>query len=112
MQFGQFLDHDFAITPEFPDADCDNETLMCSFSEECRPVRVSSNDPVFGAGSSGSERCLFFTRSPPVCDRTGEISVRNVFNDITSYVDASMMYGSEPAHARFLREFRGGCLRV
>ena len=45
MQFGQFLDHDFATTPEFPDADCNNETLMCRFSEECLPVRVSSNDP-------------------------------------------------------------------
>ena len=110
MQFGQFLDHDFAVTPEFPDANCDEDE--CSFSEECLPIRVSSNDPVFGAGPNDPERCLFFARSLPVCDRTGEIGVRNVFNDITSYIDASMVYGSEPARARFLREFRGGRLRV
>ena len=54
--------------------------------------------------SSSHDRCL--------CATELERSVFKMCLMTMTYVDASMMYGSEPARAHFLHEFRGGRLRV
>ena len=107
MQWGQFVDHDLDIAPIFEEDNCD-----CSFSPTCIPIVVSPNDHVFGAGSANNASCLTFSRSVPVCTTsTSKHIPRNQVNDLTSYIDASQIYGSNKKLARALRLFKGGLLK-
>lgn len=47
-----------------------------------------------------------FVRSQPVC----RSSTREQFNEITAFIDASNVYGSEQEHAAILRTYRDGRL--
>ena len=106
MQWGQFLDHDLDLSPEI-EAECEG----CEFTEICEPVFVPASDPAFGKGTLNNANCLPLRRSAPTCsDRS--FSPREQINDVTSYIDGSMVYGSSEELARALREFRGGRLRV
>ena len=105
MQWGQFLDHDITLAPEFTEEDCPQS--LCEFSEECIPIQVRPNEPI-----TGDDKCLFFPRSIPVCDNHGEFSVRNQLNLLTSYIDGSQIYGSDKLQAAFLRSFTSGKLRT
>lgn len=102
MTFGQFLDHDFAFTPIF--GGCSG----CDFSGECIPVFVPSDD----TGFSNPQDCMIVGRAIPACDEPGRIGPRRVFNELTSFLDCSMVYGSEPKRINFLRELEGGRLKV
>lgn len=95
------------ISPE--EADCD--TANCVNTEVCAPVRVPPNDAAFGVGEPRNGECLPFARTLPVCS-TKEFAPRNPVNELTHYMDASMIYGSTQEVADFLREFQGGRLRV
>ena len=63
MQWGQFLDHDLDLAPVFDD-DSDSE-CGCNFTNECIPILVKPDDPIFGNMSSHKGECLPFTRSVP-----------------------------------------------
>ena len=106
MQWGQFLDHDLDLAPEFGERDCPPET--CIATEKCFPIRKVSDDPNFT-----DLPCLFFGRSIPSCDGTGgEFPAREQFNTLTHYIDGSNVYGSTDEVAKALREFSGGRLKV
>nr|WOJ52300.1 peroxidase-like protein 3 [Halisarca dujardinii] len=105
MQWGQFLDHDFALSPEFGEEDCPQPD--CEFTERCIPILIPNRDPVFDSSESS---CLFFPRSVPVCDTVGTFTARNQLNVLTSYIDASMVYGSTKEQSDNLRSFEGGRL--
>lgn len=108
MQWGQFLDHDLGIAPMFNEEDCE-----CEYTEICCPIEVKPDDSVFGLRSSHRAQCLPFSRSIPACQSTsiyGNLP-RNQINQITSYIDASNIYGSSNKLARFLRLFKGGLLK-
>ena len=110
MQWGQFLDHDMDLTPEFSEVDC--PTTFCVATERCNPIPVvqgAEGDPNFG-----SLPCLFFPRSVPSCDvAKGEFPPREQFNVLTHHIDASMVYGSTDEIAEFLRDIgNGGRLKV
>lgn len=51
-----------------------------------------------------------FSRSTAFCENN--TNVREQFNGITAFVDASNVYGSDTESARTLRSFIGGQLRV
>ena len=109
MQWGQFLDHDMDIGPEL-EAECDG----CEVTEICQPIRVPDLDRTFGVGTPQNADCLTFRRSIPTCDisRPGEFLPREQINDLTSYIDASMVYGSNAVVGRAVRLFRDGLLRT
>ena len=109
MQWGQFLDHDLDLSPEL-----EEECKSCIFTDICRPIRISSDDPAFGLGTQNNGDCLAFRRSLPSCptDKPLSFSPREQLNDITSFIDGSMVYGSDDELAEILREKRGGLLRV
>lgn len=109
MQWGQFLDHDLDLSPEL-EAECES----CIFTDVCEPVRVPPSDPAFGEGTLNDGDCLRFSRSLPGCpmDPPGSFSPREQINDITSYIDGSMVYGSSGEVGAALREFKGGLLRT
>ncbi len=96
-QWGQFLDHDM------------------SFTEGTNPperfdIAVPAGDPHFDPTGSGRQTiALNRSRYDPA---TGEDRPRAQINQITAYIDASNVYGSDRVRAEFLRSFHGGKLKT
>ena len=97
--WGQFLDHDISI------------------SEGADPIEplnipVPSGDTSFDPMGSGDVE-LEFSRT--VYDTTmgiSDSSPRQQINQITTYIDGSMVYGSDAERVAELREYEGGRLRT
>ena len=87
-QWGQFLDHDITLTPENEDHDCC--TRAFNATDECFPITVSATDSFY---STKLVSCLEFSRSVAYCEENG--GARQQVNGITSFVDASNVYGSD-----------------
>ncbi|XP_011505800.1 PREDICTED: peroxidase-like [Ceratosolen solmsi marchali] len=107
--FGQFLDHD--ITATAISQGTNGSSLSCcppsGDHPECFPVKVGPGDPVYDiAGSS----CMEFVRSAPAALCT--IGPRQQLNQVTAFIDGSVIYGSDVDTAKSLREFSGGRLRM
>ena len=116
MQWGQFLDHDTSLTPEQEDK-CNRRVEECEFTNICEPIRVPDRDPIFGVGTDNNGQCMAFSRSMAACVDEDEPLVNGIFrpreqiNVLTSFIDGSMVYGSDEELARKLRSFEGGLLR-
>ncbi|XP_007956202.1 myeloperoxidase [Orycteropus afer afer] len=113
MQWGQLIDHDLDFTPE-PAARVSfvtgvNCETSCLQQPPCFPLKIPPNDPRI----SNQEDCIPFFRSCPACTQSN-ITIRNQINALTSFVDASMVYGSEDPLARDLRNLTNqlGLLKV
>ena len=114
MQWAQFVDHDLTHTPVnrgFSDSilNCRNCDARSTTHPECLPIEVPEGDPYFPKINitSGREFCLGFTRSMP-----GQLTLgfREQMNQITSFADASNVYGSDVCEMKELRLFHGGLL--
>ncbi|KAI8116975.1 Peroxidasin [Lucilia cuprina] len=118
MQWGQFLDHDLdhaipSVSSESWDGiDCKK---TCEFAPPCYPIEVPSNDPRIK-----NRRCIDVVRSSSICG-SGMTSVffdsvqhREQINQLTSYIDASQVYGFSEQFANELRNLTtdDGLLRV
>ncbi|NP_001301115.1 myeloperoxidase precursor [Capra hircus] len=102
MQWGQLLDHDLDFTPE-PAARASfltgiNCETSCLQQPPCFPLKIPPNDPRI----KNQQDCIPFFRSSPACTHSN-ITIRNQINALTSFVDASMVYGSEDPLAMRLR---------
>jgi peroxidase len=88
-QWGQFLDHDITLTPVGELAEPFN-------------IKVPAGDPFFDPKSTGTVE-IGMERS------YGEQinGIREQFNDITAFVDASNVYGSDEDRAKALRTLDG-----
>uniref|UniRef100_A0A8D1HGU0 Myeloperoxidase n=1 Tax=Sus scrofa TaxID=9823 RepID=A0A8D1HGU0_PIG len=102
MQWGQLLDHDLDFTPEpaarvafLTGINCETSCLQ---QPPCFPLKIPPNDPRI----KNQRDCIPFFRSCPACPRSN-ITIRNQINALTSFVDASMVYGSEDPLAMKLR---------
>ncbi|XP_003466861.1 eosinophil peroxidase [Cavia porcellus] len=102
MQWGQFIDHDLDFAPESParvaftaSVDCEK---TCAQLPPCFPIKIPPNDPRI----KNQRDCIPFFRSAPSCPQH-KTKVRNQINALTSFVDASMVYGSEVSLALQLR---------
>ncbi|XP_071494887.1 peroxidasin homolog [Diadema antillarum] len=109
MQWGQFLDHDMDFTvmslsrARFSDGvECKD---TCENQVPCFPIQVPEGD-----NRIHRTQCIEFTRSSAVCG-SGSTSVffnrimpREQINQITSYIDASNVYGSTKEQADNLRD--------
>ncbi|KAG8590071.1 hypothetical protein GDO81_006622 [Engystomops pustulosus] len=102
MQWGQWIDHDLDLAPETPSRssflkgiDCDHS---CARELPCFPLRIPPNDPRIRNRSD----CIPLFRSSPAFQQ-GSI-VREQMNILTSYIDASQVYGSDNDLARRLRD--------
>lgn len=118
MQWGQWLDHDLdhALPPvsaqSWDGVDCKK---TCDYAAPCFPMDVPANDP-----RVTNRRCIDFIRTSSVCG-SGETSVlfgslqhREQINQLTSFIDASQVYGFEKSVAEDLRDLTNdnGLLRV
>ena len=88
--WGQFIDHDITLTGE-------------GHTEEA-PIFLPTNENAFAIP-------IRFMRSE-VMPGTGATSPREQMNLITSWLDASMVYGSDPTRASWLRTYRDGKLKA
>lgn len=102
MQWGQWIDHDLDLAPETPSRssflrgiDCDHS---CAQELPCYPLRIPPNDPRI----SNRSDCIPLFRSSPAFQQGSPI--REQMNILTSYVDASQVYGSTNELARRLRD--------
>ena len=89
-QWGQFLDHDIDLTPEHN-------------PHEAAPIPVPSGDPFFDPFHTGTQE-ISLTRSVyDTATGTGANNPRQQLNQITSFIDASNVYGSDAVRAAALR---------
>ena len=94
--WGQFLDHDLDLTR--------------SGTTESLPVSIPTGDPTFDPAGTGTQT-MSFTRSAAAAG-TGVTTPRQQVNDVTSWLDGSMVYGSDAATANALRTLSGGKLKT
>lgn len=94
-QWGQFIDHDLDLT-------------LTAVPAEAFNIAVPAGDPFFDPTSTGTQ-VIGLNRSHYQMVN----GVRQQVNELTSYIDASMVYGSDEATARALRTLDGtGRLKV
>ena len=96
-QWGQFLDHDLDLTPT-------------AEPEEPFNILVPIGDPYFDPGQTGIQeialnRSLFDTTTG-----TDSSNPRQQLNEITAFIDASNVYGSDAIRAAAIRSGRDGML--
>ena len=107
-QFGQLLNHDVTLTPEEHMNECCKKQAAGLNEPECSPIDVSY-DSFY---QSLNVNCLEFTRSVAHCEGKDGRNRREQTNGITSYVDGSMLYGSDDELACDLRVYKDGKLKV
>ncbi len=87
-QWGQFIDHDFGLTDGL---------------EEVADISVPIGDPFFDPQSTGSATILF---SRAIFDHDTGTSTRNPReqeNELSAWIDGSMVYGSDEERASAIR---------
>ncbi|XP_069778522.1 myeloperoxidase-like [Narcine bancroftii] len=109
VEWGQWIDHDMDLTPQSASTSSFIDSIDCSSScynrSPCFPIQIPDGDP----RARDSEKCMPFFRSAPACGSgesgilTGQLRPREQLNSITSFVDASMVYGSTESLAWKLR---------
>ncbi|CAH0578009.1 unnamed protein product [Chrysodeixis includens] len=118
MQWGQWLDHDLdhalpsVSSQTWDGVDCKK---TCAYAAPCFPIDVPNNDPRIS-----NRRCIDFIRTSAVCGSGmtsvlfGTLQPREQINQLTSFIDASQVYGFEKAVAEDLRDLtnENGLLRV
>ena len=101
--FGQFIDHDITLSPEHHATGgscCDKDANDLTKDSECMEIELPKDDPFY---SKWDQTCLHLTRSVPHCSKGLGID-REQKNVITSFLDASNVYGSDDQRAERLRE--------
>ncbi|XP_041828818.1 thyroid peroxidase isoform X2 [Melanotaenia boesemani] len=104
VEWGQYIDHDITFTPQstsraafWTDVNC-HET--CENVHPCFPIKTEDS------------LCMPFHRSTPDCHVSFGSGIqqavqRQQLNAITSYIDASLVYGHTPQLESFLRDLSG-----
>ncbi|KAF4518020.1 hypothetical protein B566_EDAN009253 [Ephemera danica] len=106
--WGQFTDHDFTATALSQRKD--GTAITCCNSKwqhpECYPVQVMKEDPFY---AQYNVTCIDFVRSAaaPTCS----LGPREQLNQVTPYIDGSVVYGGDVEMAMDLRTFQGGLLK-
>ncbi|MDT7044019.1 peroxidase family protein [Candidatus Nitronereus thalassa] len=93
-QWGQFIDHDLDLTTE-------------AHPPEEYDIKIPEGDTYFDPQSSGNEIIPFHRSVYDPNTGTDTSNPRQQLNNITSYLDGSMIYGSDPQRALALRTLDG-----
>ncbi|XP_008145949.2 lactoperoxidase isoform X1 [Eptesicus fuscus] len=104
MQWGQIVDHDLDFAPdtelgssEYSKAQCDK---YCLQGDNCFPIVLPHDDPKVRTQG----KCMPFFRAGFVCPTPPyQTLAREQINALTSFLDASFVYGPEPSLASRLR---------
>lgn len=93
--WGQFLDHDLDLT-------------MSADPAEAFPIAVPTGDAYFDPAGTGTKTIPLSRSQYDPATGTSQANPRQQVTSITSWIDGSMIYGSDEATATSLREFAGG----
>lgn len=115
MQWGQFIDHDVTATGQsqafngsVPQC-CSNNGRGFQVAElthpDCLPIAVQPDDSRL---SDKRVRCLEFVRSGPAPREDCAFGPREQLSQVTSFIDASTIYGSSARQSETLRTFQRG----
>lgn len=96
--WGQFLDHDIDLTES-------------AEPHEEFNIEVPFGDPLFDPFFTG-EAEIGLNRSIYVDGDESSDGIRNQINEITAFIDGSVVYGSDQERADALRTFEGGLLKT
>jgi hypothetical protein len=99
--WGQFIDHDIDLTSD-------------GSGGQLRPanIPVPAGDPYFDPGNTGTQ-VIYFNRSEfDPATGLGRGNPLQQINDITAFIDGSVIYGSDPVRADALRTHEGGRLKT
>lgn len=118
MQWGQFLDHDLTSTaqtrgfnhsvPKCCD-EHDGSPLPEVFRHpDCLPIIIPASDPFY---SQWNHTCMEFVRSSPAPRPNCALGPRDQINQVTSFLDASNVYGSDDQEMAQLRLWEDGMLK-
>ena len=96
--YGQFIDH--------------NITLVLDNEEEPLAIPIPAGDPWFDPLFTGNQEMYLLRSVAYPGTGTSQSNPREHPNNITSFIDASAVYGSDSIRAAYLRSFQGGKLRM
>ncbi|KAJ8934879.1 hypothetical protein NQ314_013155 [Rhamnusium bicolor] len=107
--WGQFLDHD--ITATALSQKSNGSTISCCDSTavthpECFPVQLDPIDPI----EKYNVTCMEFVRSAP--SPTCCLGPREQLNQVTAFIDGSVIYGADEEVTKILRNFQNGTLKM
>ncbi|XP_033303299.1 uncharacterized protein LOC117207322 [Bombus bifarius] len=118
MQWGQFVDHDLTATGQGRGFNGSIPQCCLKFGSgfqppefmhpECLPISVSKHDNFFGPLDV---KCLEFVRSGSAPKEDCEFGPREQLSQVTSYLDASVVYSNSAFQTDSLRLFRNGLLQ-
>jgi hypothetical protein len=97
--WGQFIDHDIDLT-----------TAGTGAQAQSANIPVPKGDPFFDPNGTGTQVIPFNRSEFDPNTGTGPGNPRQQINDITAFLDGSMIYGSDPVRANDLRAHYGGRL--
>ena len=100
MQWGQYLDHDVTLSPTTPNSNCDVPSK--AVAANCFNIPIPSGDPQFDQGDIFQRKEIPLTRSA-ASDELNAFFTREQFNELTSFIDASNVYGSSQERQEQLR---------
>jgi peroxidase len=98
--WGQFLDHDLDLTPS-------SAITVAPFCSEVADIPVPAGDPTFDPNNTGTAVISFCRSIFDSASGTNPHNPRVQPNAITSFIDASNVYGSDATRASALRKNDG-----
>ena len=96
--WGQFIDHDLDLTPDD--------------TSKYDPISIPAGDPTFDPTNTGTATMPFFGSETDPNTGTSTSNPLDQITAVTSFMDGSMIYGSDPTTAAALRTFSGGQLKT
>ncbi|XP_013166845.1 PREDICTED: peroxidase-like, partial [Papilio xuthus] len=117
MQWGQFVTHD--LLSQAMEVN-DEGGIQCCYgkgrdvlpqewqNDKCIPICIPEDDPFY---KQHGVRCINFVRSVTTPRDDCSLGYAEQMNTVTSFLDGSPLYGSDPALASKLRERSGGRLK-
>ena len=99
FQWGQFVDHDLDLTGSATPSEIYN-------------IPIPAGDSIFDPGNTGTQIMSFKRSNYDTTTGTSVANPRQQINQISSYLDASNVYGSDSARATALRTLSGGRMKT